>query len=82
MGSELRKNHGHDCAALVPADLPGPRLRAVQRDSVQEGRRGVQAARAREEVRGARVHVQRGRDGGRQERNHQAGHRQEEAVRE
>lgn len=45
------------------------------------GGRGVQAARARAQVRGARVLVQRGGSLRREERDHAPRHRQEEAVR-
>lgn len=45
------------------------------------GRRGVQVARPRKEVCGPWLCVQRRGVGSWQERNHQAGHRQEEAIR-
>lgn len=76
----LREDNRHDRAEVLPVHHAGQRVRPVQRLAVQEGGGGVQAPRQGEEVHRARVHVQRGGAGGRQERDHQAGHRQEEAV--
>ena len=46
----LREADRHDSAAQLTADHPGSGIRPIHGDALQEGHRGVQAPRPREEV--------------------------------
>lgn len=81
MERHLRKTDGHGRPAFLSVHNPRQRVLAVHRLAVQEGRRRIQTARQGEEVHRARFHLQSGGHSCRKERDHQARHRQEEAIR-